>query len=188
MATKATLRLKVAGLQQQDVGKGIVRLGSSQAHALGLERGDVVEIMGKRNTAAMAFPAYTEDEGLDITRMDGLVRSNARVGIGEDVEVAKATWQEARRIGVAPAKEGLRIAGSGEALRPTLLYRPVVQGDLISTSVYDRRRHPSTTDPVMNDVLRTFFQYEWPWLKRWSWKSWWRSPTVLRARILPVCA
>jgi cell division protein 48 (CDC48)-like/ATPase family protein associated with various cellular activities (AAA) len=68
-------------VQQQDVGKGIVRLSPAQLRALGLERGDVVEIRGKRSTAALAFPAYAEDEGLDIVRMDGLVRSNAREGI-----------------------------------------------------------------------------------------------------------
>ncbi|MCZ6876472.1 MAG: CDC48 family AAA ATPase [bacterium] len=158
MEAKTALRVKVAGLPQQDVGKGIVRLGPPQLQDLQLERGDVVEIIGKRNTAAMAFPAYAEDEGLDIVRMDGLVRSNAKVGIGEEVEIAKARWQEARRISVAPAEEGLRVAGSGEALRPTLLYRPVVQGDLISTSVFDRRRQPPTTDPRMNDLLRQLFQ------------------------------
>jgi transitional endoplasmic reticulum ATPase len=158
MATNTSLRLKVANLPQQDVGKGIVRLDQHQFRSLDLERGDVVEIQAKRNTAAMAFPAYTDDEGLDIVRMDGLVRSNARVGIGEEVEIAKAEWQEAKRISVAPAKEGLRIAGSGEGLRPTLLYRPVVQGDLISTSVFDRRQQRAAADPVTNDLLRNFFQ------------------------------
>lgn len=158
MPPKTSLRVKVAGLQQQDVGKGVVRLGQAQLRTLQLERGDVVEIDGKRITAAIAFPAYAEDEGLDIIRMDGLVRSNAKVGIGEEVDICKAQWQEARRISVAPAKEGLRVAGSGEALRPTLLYRPVVQGDLISTSVFDRRRQPPTTDQRMNDLLRHLFQ------------------------------
>ncbi len=158
MATTAAIRLKVGGLPQQDVGKGIARLGPLQARTLGLERGDVVEIKGKRNTAAIAFPARNEDEGLDIVRLDGLVRSNARVSMGEEVELAKAAWQEAKRITVAPAKEGLRIAGSGEALRPTLLYRPVVQGDLISTSVFDRRQQPPPGESSGNDFLRSFLQ------------------------------
>src|SRR5439155_54104 len=58
--------------------------------------------------------------------------------IGEYAALTRADWQEARRISVAPAKEGQHIAGPGEALRSTLLYRPVVQGDLISTSVFHR--------------------------------------------------
>ncbi|MDH3599465.1 MAG: CDC48 family AAA ATPase [Candidatus Tectomicrobia bacterium] len=157
MATATATRLKVAGLPQQDVGKGIVRLGPDQAGILGLERGDVVEIRGKQSTAAMAFPAFEEDEGLDIVRMDGLMRSNAGIGMGEEVEIVKAAWQEAKRISVAPAKEGLRIAGSGEALRPTLLYRPVTQGDLISTSVFNRRP-PDAAGGMPNELLQSMFQ------------------------------
>src|SRR5438309_6233255 len=138
MAAQETLRLKVAGAPQQDVGKGIIRIGPAQLHGLGLDRGGVVDIKGKRRTVALALPAYTEDEGLDLVRMDGLIRSNARVSIGEYAALTRADWQEARRISVAPAKEGQHIAGPGEALRSTLLYRPVVQGDLISTSVFHR--------------------------------------------------
>lgn len=158
MANKAPLRLKVAGAQQQDVGKGIVRLDPSQLQELGLTRGDAVEIKGKRSTVALVFPAYAEDAGLDILRMDGLIRSNARVGIGEYVEVCQAEWKEARKISVAPARDGLRIEGSGEALRPTLLYRPVTQGDLISTSVFHPPGHGLSREPSADDFLRSFFQ------------------------------
>jgi transitional endoplasmic reticulum ATPase len=158
MAEKTPLRLKVAEAPQQDVGKGIVRLGQAQARALGLAQGDVVEITGKRSTAAIAVPAYAQDAGLDIVRMDGLVRSNARVGIGEYVEVKKATWKPAKKVVLAPAKEGLRIAGSGEALRPTLLYRPLTQDDLISTSVFDRSRQSFPEDIFSDDFFRGFFE------------------------------
>jgi transitional endoplasmic reticulum ATPase len=158
MAGQEMLRLKVAGAQQQDVGKGIVRVSPAQIRELGLERGAVVEIKGKRSTASLVLPAYAEDEGLDIVRMDGLIRSNARVGIGEYVELTAAAWQEARRISVAPAKEGLRIAGSGEALRPTLLYRPLTQGDLISTSVFHRPRQAAGRGQTGDELLRSFFQ------------------------------
>lgn len=158
MATKGTLRLKVAGAQQQDVGKGIVRMGSKQIRSLGLERGEVVEIQGKRLTAAISVPAYSEDEGLDIIRMDGLIRGNAKVGIGEYVEVKKADWKEAKKVSLAPAKEGLRIAGSGEGLRPTLLHRPLVQGDLISTSVFNRPREFFPVDFFGDEFFRGFFE------------------------------
>ena len=43
MAAKDTLRLKVASAQQQDVGKGIVRIGPKQIKGLGIQRGDVIE-------------------------------------------------------------------------------------------------------------------------------------------------
>lgn len=158
MAAPESIRLKVAGAQQQDVGKGIVRLGLKQVRSLKLEMGDIVEIQGKRVTAAIAVPAYSEDEGTDIVRMDGLIRGNAKVGIGEYVELKKADWKEAKKVSLAPAKEGLRIAGSGEGLKPTLLRRPLVQGDLISTSVFNRPRQSFSTDFFSDDFFRGFFE------------------------------
>ncbi|MEE9549377.1 MAG: AAA family ATPase, partial [Candidatus Binatia bacterium] len=114
MAAKNSSRLKVASAQQLDVGKGIIRIGADEIRSLALERGDIIEIKGKGVTAAIPVPAHQEDEGLDIVRMDGLIRSNAKVGIGEFVEIKKGDWKEAKKVSLAPAKEGLRIAGSGE--------------------------------------------------------------------------
>jgi len=157
-----SLQLKVAEAGQQDVGKGFVRLDRSHIHALGLGRDDIVEIRGKRATAAVVVPAAAEDEGLDLVRMDGLVRHNANVGIGDTVEVAKAEWQEARRIVLSPAKADMRIQGSGDALRPTLLGRPLVEGDLISTSVFQQPRDQTQRDAFAeffsDSFFRSFFQ------------------------------
>jgi len=158
MAKKEPLRLKVAGAQQQDVGKGIVRIGQAQIRVLALEQGDVVEIRGKGVTAAIVVPAYPQDEGIDIIRMDGLIRGNAKVGIGEYVELKKAEWKPAKKVILAPAKEGLRIAGSGEALKPTLLYRPLNQGDLISTSVFNRARQSFPSGTFPDAFYRGFFE------------------------------
>ena len=48
MATDRSIRVKVAGAQQQDVGKGIVRIALEHICSLGLERGGVIEIKGSR--------------------------------------------------------------------------------------------------------------------------------------------
>ncbi len=158
MANDHSLRLKVASAQQPDVGKGIVRIGQTQIRELGLGRGDIVEIRGKGVTAAIVVPAYPQDEGIDIIRMDGLIRSNAKVGIGEYVELKKSQWKAAKKVTLAPAKEGLRIAGSGESLKPTLLYRPLNQGDLISTSVFNRPRQSFSRDFFPDEFFRGFFE------------------------------
>ena len=158
MVSNGSIRLKVASVKQQDVGKGIIRLGAEHIRSLELERGDVVEIKGKGLTAATPVPGYSEDEGLDIVRMDGLVRGNAKVGIGEFVELKKASWKEAQKVGLAPAKEGLRIAGPGEGLKPTLLYRPLIQGDLISTTVFNQPRQSFPSDFFSDDFFRGFFE------------------------------
>src|SRR5579863_4709628 len=49
--------------------------------------GDVIEIKGKRRTVAKCLPLYPSDEGRGIVRIDGLIRNNAGVAIG-DVVVA----------------------------------------------------------------------------------------------------
>lgn len=158
MAGKGVLRIKVDSARQEDVGKGIVRIGSQQIKALGVERDDVVEIKGKRTTAAIAVLSYPEDQGLEIVRMDGLIRGNVGVGIGEHVELKKANWKEAKKVSLSPAKEGLRLAGSGEGLRPTLLYRPLVQGDLISTTVFNQPKRSFSRDLYSDDFYRGFFE------------------------------
>ena len=138
MSVQQAIRLKVARPQQQDVGKGLVRLPVESLEALGLEQGDVVEVRGKQSTAATALAAHPEDAGIEVVRMDGLLRSNAGVGIGETAELAKAEWKPAERILLAPASEGVHLQGSGGALLPTLLHRPLVKGDVVSTSVARR--------------------------------------------------
>ncbi|MBI2372049.1 MAG: CDC48 family AAA ATPase [Deltaproteobacteria bacterium] len=153
-----TVKLKVAEAQQQDVGKGVARISRLIWARLGLDQEDILEIRGKRTTAAIAMPAYVQDEGLDIIRMDGLMRANAKVGIGDAVEVARARWQEGKRVVLAPAKKGLRLEGAGESLRPTLLRRPVVQGDLISTSVFHHAHQAMSGEVFPESFFRSFFE------------------------------
>src|ERR1043166_1841226 len=160
MAVQNALKVKVAGAPQQDVGKGIVRLNTRTIRALGLEKGNIVEIRGKRTTAAITVPTQVQapEDGAELIRMDGLIRNNAGVGIGDFVEIAKAEWTDAKKVVVAPARPGLLLSGSGEALRPTLLYRPLVQGDLISTSIFHQGRQSFPSDFLSDDIFRAFFE------------------------------
>ena len=160
MADQATggIRLQVAGAKSQDVGKGTARLSRAAIQSLGVREGDVIEIAGKRGTAAIALPPYMEDEGLDIIRLDGLQRANAGVSIGDMVEVQRAEAKPARRLVLAPASQNLRLAGSGEMLRRTLYQRPLVAGDIISTSVYRRTAGPADGNLFPEDIFRIFFE------------------------------
>ena len=136
------VRLQVAGAQNPDVGKGVARIGADSLAALGLTPGAIVELTGKRTTAAIALPPYSADAGLDIIRLDGLLRANAGVGMGDHVEVAPAHVRPATRVVLAPAQQGVRLQGSGRALLRTLMGRPVASGDVISTSVYRQGAGP----------------------------------------------
>ncbi|MEE9507310.1 MAG: hypothetical protein V3V98_09245, partial [Thermoplasmata archaeon] len=69
--------LKVAEAPQSDVGLGRARVDTQIRAALGIDVGEIVEIVGKKKTAAKLFRVMQEDEGKGIVRIDGLVRKNA---------------------------------------------------------------------------------------------------------------
>jgi len=152
-----SVTLQVAGANERDVGKGTARMSEKAFRELDLDQGDVVALSGDRDTAAIALPPYSQDEGLPIIRLDGLLRTNAKTSIGDEVGVSKADPQPAEKVTVAPAQEDLRVRGSGQALRETLSGRPVVAGDVISTSVY-RQKPDMDQGQFPDDIFRRFFQ------------------------------
>src|SRR5437867_6934831 len=70
--------------------------------SLSASTGDVIEIRGKRRTVAKCLPLYPSDEGKGIIRVDGLVRNNAGVAIGDTVVVRKIKAVPAEKVIVAP--------------------------------------------------------------------------------------
>lgn len=130
------LTLKVARAHHQsEVGLGRARIDSITRKKLNADVGDIIEILGKKKTAAKVFRAANEDEGLGVIRIDGMIRGNAGVSIGEKVVVTKAETQIAQKIVVAPKiPQGKRVRfGQGvEGLfKKGLLNRAVVKGDEI---------------------------------------------------------
>jgi transitional endoplasmic reticulum ATPase len=95
--------------------------------------GDFIEIIGKRRTAAKVFRASNEDEGRGIISIDGMIRSNAGVSIGEKVAVTRADTQPAVKVVVAPKiPPGKRVRfgqGVEELFKKGLTNRPLVKGD-----------------------------------------------------------
>ncbi|MGH7505431.1 MAG: AAA family ATPase, partial [Longimicrobiales bacterium] len=154
---QGAMRVQVAGAKPQDVGTGTARLSRKALQSLGMREGDVLEIVGKRGTAALALAPYAEDEGLDVVRLDGLQRLNAGVSIGDHLEVRRAETRPARRVQLAPAHKNLRLVGSGELLRRTLFQRPVVNGDILSTSIYQRQGGGAERRNIPDDLFRMFF-------------------------------
>jgi transitional endoplasmic reticulum ATPase len=131
-------RVQVASLPPADSGRGFARLPDRLMDDLGLNEGDVIEIVGKRSTAARAIRPYGEDEGIDIIRLDGLQRANAGVGSGDFVLVSKADSKPATRVVFAPAQPNVRLQGSSDALKRTFAGRPLVEGDTVATAGHQR--------------------------------------------------
>ncbi|MBU4344606.1 MAG: CDC48 family AAA ATPase [Proteobacteria bacterium] len=97
-----TLTLKVAEASSKDVSRGIVRLDPAYFKKIGVEVGDVVTLKGKRGTVAKVMPAYMDDRGKNLIRLDGITRENAQVGIDEKITITKSEFNPAYKIVVAP--------------------------------------------------------------------------------------
>jgi len=151
------VQVQVANARPEDVGKGVARVSRKALQALGIGQGDVLEIVSARHTAAIAVPPYPEDEDLEIIRLDGLQRANAGVTAGERIEIRRVEAKAATRVTLAPAQKNLRLSGSGEALRRTFTGRPLVAGDVVSTSFYQRRAGLGGPDGVPDEVVRQLF-------------------------------
>ena len=131
-------KVQVASLSSGDSGRGFARLSEALMDALGIREGDVIEIVGKRSTAAVALRPYGEDEGIDIVRLDGLQRANAGVGSGDFVDVRKGESKAATRVVFAPAQPNIRLQGSAEALKRSFARRPLTEGDTVATTGHQR--------------------------------------------------
>lgn len=134
------IRLKVVESLQDDVHKGVARIDPQLMRNLNLARGDIISIKGGRETLAIVDRAYPADVGENIIRIDGLIRKNAKVSVGEQVEVKKADVKPATKVSIAPAQQGITVQADPEMLRNGLLGRPLVKGDIISLGGVQRRR------------------------------------------------
>ncbi len=128
--------LKVAEALQIDYAKRIVRLDTNARKLLGVTTGDVVEIRGKKTTAAIVLPAHPQDEGLNMIRMDGILRQNTSVGLGDSVRVKKAEIKEAKKIVLAPNQPTRYAPGFEQFVKKNLVGKPLSKGDILSINVF----------------------------------------------------
>jgi transitional endoplasmic reticulum ATPase len=129
--TEKVSRLKVAAAMPKDQGRGIVRLNSETRSELGLRSGDYVLLKGQKETVAVAWPGLQEDEVLDMVRMDGLIRTNTGVKLGEIVEISKATLQDATRIVLAPSQSVRFQQGFDQYVKQQIMNKPMTRGDIL---------------------------------------------------------
>jgi len=130
------LDLRVAEALHNDVSRGIIRMDSSAMEALDLTSGDIVEIEGKKTTAAIVWPSHPQDFGLDIIRMDGLIRQNSDTSLGDKVKVRKAKPTPAKDIIIAPTMHEIKFGEDfATHVKQRMIGRPLVKGDKISIGV-----------------------------------------------------
>ncbi|MHA1137361.1 MAG: CDC48 family AAA ATPase [Candidatus Thorarchaeota archaeon] len=125
------IRLKVAAAMPKDQGRSIIRLNSDVRNHLGIRSGDFVLLKGTKETIAICWPSLKEDEVLDMIRMDGLIRLNTGVKLGESIEVSKVDVPNAKRITLAPNQPVRFRPDDAQRLKQMILNRPITRGDII---------------------------------------------------------
>jgi len=124
------VQLRVGDARQRDVGRGIARIDQRTMQKLGISAGDVIEIINKRTTSAIAWPAYSEDQNRDIIRIDGFTRKNSGVAINEYVVVRPAKVKTAVGITLAPVDMRLNVDEDfTNFVKNRLMERTLVEGD-----------------------------------------------------------
>jgi transitional endoplasmic reticulum ATPase len=154
MTKEKPIQLKVVEALQDDAYKGIARIDSEIMRELGIKRGDIISISGNRKTVAIVDRAYPADVGEGIIRIDGILRKNAKAGIGDVVTISKADVKEAKKITIAPAQKGIMVQGDSESLRKGLLGRTVIKGDVVVLGGVQRRKDLMSEEfGDMNDIF-----------------------------------
>jgi len=124
------IQLRVGDARQRDVGRGIARIDQRTMQKLGISAGDVIEIVNKRTTSAIAWPAYSEDQNRDIIRIDGFTRKNSGVAINEYVVIRPAKVKTALSITLAPVDMRLNVDEDfTNFVKNRLMERTLVEGD-----------------------------------------------------------
>ncbi len=142
MNEKDGKQLTVAKADPNDSGRGIARLDPHILMLLQLIPGDIIEIEGKKITAAKVWRADRNDWEKNIIQIDGYIRQNAGVSIGDTIKIRKANIQPAEKIVLAPS-EGTPIKFGGEAediIKRQIMKRPIHKGDIIP--VMSTMSHP----------------------------------------------
>ncbi len=121
-------RLDVSGRLQQTP-RCEAQLNREIANKLGFIDGDLLEIKGKKTTAAKIVCA---EKGLDFNSvgLNSLVRTNAQVLQEENVTIRKAESKTAKKIVFAPIGKPLKKSAFLEMVaKKSFLYKPFVAGD-----------------------------------------------------------
>ena len=147
------VKLKVIEALQEDAYKGIARIDGATMKAIDVRPGDVISIIGNRETVAIVDRAYPADVGEQVIRIDGIIRRNAQTSIGEIVRVKKAKVEKAKKVVLAPAEKHISIRASPGAidmLKANLLGRAVLTGDLIVAGGVRRKYSRSEIDELLD--------------------------------------
>jgi transitional endoplasmic reticulum ATPase len=133
-----TISLRVKKAHERDAGRFIIRINSATMEKLNVQTGDIIGIKGRKQTAGIVWPAYPQDEGQSIIRMDGRMRRNAGVSLEEPISVYTVQERPALSVALAPLEMRFPVKDFDDFVKQKLLNCPVVKDDTVHVSILGR--------------------------------------------------
>jgi transitional endoplasmic reticulum ATPase len=175
------LRASALVAYTRDVGRSLARIDPKSIEELDLSDGSIVEIQGRSTTSAKCLPLYPSDWGQGIVRVDGLIRHNAGVSVGDRVAVRKSAFTPASKVILTPLGDKADIVNVfvdywNQLLEPVesgfaaevLSGVPVVNGDFVMIDYMHNRlfflvleKEPSEGVSVVSRATKMEFV---PWI------------------------
>ncbi len=131
------LQMRVGEAKQRDIGKKRARMGPDAMDFLGLAPGDIVEISGKRQSCATAWPADEGERAPGLIRIDGQTRKSMGVSLNDIIRVKKTAAKEARAVTLIPADGTKADTELTDFVKKQITDRPcpLVRGDEIAVAI-----------------------------------------------------
>lgn len=113
---------------KKDVGRQIARFHLEKL--TDVSEGDIIEIIGKRKTVAIAMSS--SDHDADVLHIDGLIRKNAGLTVGSNATIQKTEVKDAQRVLLVPSDMKLNIDQDFiNFCKNKLMSSPIIEGDNI---------------------------------------------------------
>jgi transitional endoplasmic reticulum ATPase len=96
------ISLRVQEAKKRDIGRNIARIDQETMEKLDIKTGDYIALVGKKESAGIAWPSYPQDSGLGIVRIDARLKKNIGTNIDETIQIKKVKIHSAQNIVLAP--------------------------------------------------------------------------------------
>ncbi|NHJ20539.1 MAG: AAA family ATPase [Candidatus Lokiarchaeota archaeon] len=130
------IALRVQEAKKRDIGRNIARIDQEAMEELDIKTGDVIALIGKKESAGIAWPSYPQDSGLGIIRIDSRLKKNTGTSIDETIQIRKVTALTAQNIVLAPISVKIKSNPRFETFVKRKLHNyPVTIDDFIYISI-----------------------------------------------------
>ncbi|GAH33731.1 unnamed protein product, partial [marine sediment metagenome] len=130
------IALRVQEAKKRDIGRNIARIDQETMEKLNIKTGDVISLVGKKESAGIAWPSYPQDNGLGIIRIDSRLKKNTGTSIDDTIQIRKVTVQSAQSIVLAPISVKIKSNPRFETfVKRKLNNYPVTIDDFIYISI-----------------------------------------------------